>query len=85
MLYDPSVTMEDVHQWRVENFNLEKRPRKFNSWVATRAAEEYRADLLFFDGLRQREKAREGDSTRTDNEPVEYNAGLLVVDSNNKT
>ena len=30
-MYDPSVTMEDIKQWRVEYFNLEKRPRKFNS------------------------------------------------------
>ena len=83
-LYDPTVTMEDVKRWRVENFNLEKRPRKFNSWVANRAAEEYQADLFFFDDLRQREKVKEGDATRTVREPVEYNAGLLVVDTFSK-
>ena len=53
-LYDPTVTMEDVKEWRVENKNLEKRPRKFNAWVANRANEEYQADLFFFDDLRQR-------------------------------
>ena len=83
-LYDPSVSMEDIKKWRVENFNLEKRPRKFNSWVANRAAEEYQADLFFFDDLRQREKVKEGDATRTVREPVEYSAGLLVVDTFSK-
>ena len=84
MLYDPSVTMEDIRRWRVENFNLEKRPRKFNSWVANRAAEEYQADLFFVDDLRQREKVQEGNATRTVREPVEYSAGLLVVDTFSK-
>ena len=73
--------MEDIKKWRVENFNLEKRPRKFNSWVANRAAEEYQADLFFFDDLRHREKVKEGDATRTAREPVGYNAGMLVVDT----
>ncbi|MFM7985830.1 MAG: hypothetical protein ACKPKO_41595 [Candidatus Fonsibacter sp.] len=53
MLYDLSVTKEYVKKWRVENFNLEKCPRKFNSWVANRAAKEYQADLFFFDNLSQ--------------------------------
>ena len=66
--------------WRVENRNMEKRPRKFNSWVANRAAEEYQADLFFFDDLRQREKAPQGKAK----EPVDYVAGLLVVDTFNK-
>ena len=83
-LYDPTVTMEDVKTWRVENKNLEKRPRKFNSWVANRAKEEYQADLFFFDDLRQRVKVKKGDATRTVREPVEYNAGLLVVDTFSK-
>ena len=83
-MYDPSATMEDIKQWRVENFNLEKRPRKFNSWVPNRAAEEYQADLFFFDDLRQREKVQEGARTRTVREPVDYSAGLLVVDTFSK-
>jgi len=58
---DRSVTMEDVKKWRIENYNLEKRPRKFNSWVANRAFEEFQADLFFFDDLRQREKTPKGD------------------------
>ena len=70
-LHGPSVAMEDINKWRVENFNLEKRPRKFNSWVANRAAEEYQADLFFFDDLRRREKVKEGDATSTVKEPVE--------------
>jgi hypothetical protein len=80
-LYDPSVPMEDIKKWRVENFNLEKRRRKFNSWVANRAAEEYQADLFFFDDVRQRDNVKEGDAARTVREPVEYSAGLLVVDT----
>ena len=62
--------MEDIKQWRRENYNLEKRPRKFNSWVSNRPFEEFQADLFFFDDLKQRE-----------NEPAKYNAGLLVVDT----
>ena len=77
---DRSVTMEDVKKWRIENYNLEKRPRKFNSWVANRAFEEFQADLFFFDDLRQREKAPV-DKTK---EPVDYVAGLLVVDTFSK-
>ncbi len=38
-LYDPSVPMVDTNKLHVENFDLEKRPRKFNSWVAKRAIE----------------------------------------------
>ena len=53
---DRSVTMEDVKKWRIENYNLEKRPRKFNSWAANRPFEELQADLHFFDDLRQREQ-----------------------------
>ena len=50
--------MGNVKQWRVKNFNLEESPRKFNSRVANRPAEEYQADLFFFDDLRQREKVK---------------------------
>ncbi len=59
-LYDPKVTMEDVKRWHIENYNLEKRPRKFNSWVANRPFEEFQADLFFFDDLRQRAEAAKG-------------------------
>ena len=77
---DRSVTMEDVKKWRIENYNLEKRPRKFNSWVANRAFEEFQADLFFFDDLRQREKTPKGNVK----ESVDYVAGLLVVDTFSK-
>ena len=52
--------MADVRKWRSEDYNLEKRPRKFNSWVANRPFEEFQADLFFFDDVRQREKAPNG-------------------------
>ena len=65
--------MEDIQKWRKENYNMEKRPRKFNSWVANKAKEEYQADLFFFDDLKQR-----------DDEPAKYSAGLLVVDTFSK-
>ncbi|MFM7980436.1 MAG: hypothetical protein ACKPKO_14070, partial [Candidatus Fonsibacter sp.] len=58
---------------------LEKRPLKFNSWVANRPLEELQADL-FFDDLMQREKAPKGKIK----EPVDYVAGLLVVDTFSK-
>ena len=64
--------MDDIKKWRVENFNLGKRFRNINSWVANRAAEEYQADLFPVDDLRQREKVQERDATRTVREPVEY-------------
>ena len=69
--------MDDIKKWRIENYNLEKRPRKFNSWVANRPFEEFQADLFFFDDLRQREKVHTG----TAKEPVDDVAGLLVVDT----
>ena len=72
--------MEDIKTWRIENYNLEKRPRKFNSWVANRAKEEYQADLFFFDDLRQRAKVHASKLK----EPVDYVAGLLVVDTFSK-
>ena len=59
-LHDRSVKMEDIMKWRIENYNLEKRPRKLNSWVANRPKEEYQADLFFFDDLRQRAKVQTG-------------------------
>ncbi|MFM7984313.1 MAG: hypothetical protein ACKPKO_33815, partial [Candidatus Fonsibacter sp.] len=79
-LYDPEVTMEDVKRWRIANYNLEKRPWKFNSWVGNRPLEEFQADLFFFDDRRQQEKAPKGKVK----EPVDYVAGLLVVDNFSK-
>ena len=79
-LHDRSVKMEDIKKWRVENYNLEKRPRKFNSWVANRPKEEYQADLFFFDDPRQRAKVQTGKLK----EPVDYVAGLLLVDTFSK-
>ena len=72
-LHDRTIKIADVRKWRRENYNLEKRPRKFNSWVANKAYEEFQADLFFFDDLKQREE-----------EPAKYNAGLLVVDTFSK-
>ena len=72
-LHDRTIKIADVKKWRVENYNLEKRPRKFNSWVGNKAYEEFQADLFFFDDLKQR-----------DEEPAKYNAGLLVVDTFSK-
>ena len=72
--------MADVKKWRIENYNLENRPRKFNSWVPIRPFEELQADLFFFDDLRPREKA----PTSKAKEPVDYVAGLLVVDTFSK-
>ena len=57
-LYDRTIKMDDIKKWRIENYNLEKRPQKFNSWVANKPFEEFQADLFFFYDLRQREKVR---------------------------
>ncbi len=75
-LRDPRITLEQVREYRSENLNLEKRPTKFNSWVANHARDEYQADLLFFDDLRARD---EGGRER-----VEYYAGLILVDTFSK-
>ena len=72
-LHDRTIKMEDIQKWRKENYNMEKRPRKFNSWIPNKAKEEYQADLFFFDDLKQR-----------DDEPAKYSAGLLVVDTFSK-
>ena len=72
-LHERTIKIADVRKWRVENYNLEKRPRKFNSWVANKAYEEFQTDLFFFDDLKQR-----------DEESAKYNAGLLVVDTFSK-
>ena len=71
--HNRTIKMEDIQKWRKENYNMEKRPRKFNSWVANKAKEEYQADLFFFDDLKQK-----------DDEPAKYSAGLLVVDTFSK-
>ena len=55
-LYDRAVKMDDIKKWRIENYNLEKRPCKFNSWVSNRPFEEFQADIFVFDDLKQREK-----------------------------
>lgn len=75
-LRDPRITLDQVRTYRRENLNLEKRPSKYNSWVANNARDEYQADLLFFDDLRARD-----DGGR---ERVDYYAGLILVDSFSK-
>ena len=75
--HDRAIKIADVKKWHVENYNLEKRPRKINSWVADRPFEVFQADLIFFYDLRQREKAPKGKVKK----PVDYVAGLLVVDT----
>ena len=52
-LRDREIKMEDIQKWRRENYNLEKRPRKFNSWVTNKPKDEYQADHFFFDDLKQ--------------------------------
>ena len=71
-LRDPKITREQVKKHKGENLNLEKRPTKFNSWVANHAKDEYQADLLFFDDLRARDESGR--------ERVEYYAGLMLAD-----
>ena len=47
--------MDGIRTRRREHYNLEKRSRKFNSWVASMPFEEYQADLFFFEKVRQRQ------------------------------
>ena len=46
-LKDMSITMDDIKKYRRENFNQEKRPTKYNTWVGKEPKEEYQADLFF--------------------------------------
>ena len=46
-LKDMSITMDDVKKYRRENFNEEKRPTEYNTWVGKEPKEEYHADLFF--------------------------------------
>ena len=84
-LRDRGITLEDIKTWRRENMNMERRPRRFNSWVGNAAREEYQADLFFFEDLKEREEgAASSSSGRAKKKPEEFNAGLLVVDSFSK-
>lgn len=75
-LFDKSITLDDVRNWRLENANMERRPSKFNTWVGNRARDEYQVDLFFFEDLKPREQ---GEKLRE-----EFNAGLLMVDTFSK-
>ena len=57
-LHNRTIKIADVKKWRVENYNLEKRPRKFNSWVGNKAYEEFQADLFLFDDLSKETRNR---------------------------
>jgi hypothetical protein len=79
------ITMKDVQKWRLENRNEEKPSKKYNSWVGNYAKEEYQADLLFFDDLKDKietinEKGKKVMIKVSDN----FDAGLLVVDTFSK-
>ena len=79
------ITMKDVQRWRLGSRNEEKPPRQHNSWVGNYAKEEYQADLLFFDDLKEKievinEKGKKVKKKVSD----KFDAGLLVVDSFSK-
>lgn len=79
------ITMKDVKKWRLQHLNVEKRPTKPNSWVGNFAKEEYQADLLFFDDLKEKieminDKGKKVMVKVADN----FDAGLLVVDTFSK-
>jgi len=92
------ITMDDVRAWRRENVNVEKRPKKFNSWVGNRAKEEYQVDLFFFEDLKERAPGERSDGEEEDVElrprrkrsratvklKEEINGGLLAVDTFSK-
>lgn len=48
--------MDNIKKLRAGNFSLQKRPRKFNSWVANRPFEENQTNMRFSDDLGQLEK-----------------------------
>ena len=57
--------------------NLEKRPAKFNSRVASNAKDEYQAGLSFLDDLRDRDESKQ-------RAKVDYYEGLILVDTFSK-
>ena len=69
----------------MQHLNVEKRPTKPNSWVGNYAKEEYQADLLFFDDLKEKietvnDKGKKVMVKVADN----FDTGLLVVDTFSK-
>ena len=46
---DSSITKDDVNAWFQQYVEQKKKPRGFNSFVATDAFDEYQMDLVFFD------------------------------------
>jgi hypothetical protein len=73
-LINSQITMEDVKRWRTENENAEKKPTKYNSWVAGESREEFQIDLFFFDDLKPRDPKTKKKETQ------DINAALMVVD-----
>ena len=45
-LRDPKIKQEDIKRWKRANFNEEKRPTKYNTWVGKEPKEEYQVDLF---------------------------------------
>ena len=62
--YDPSITYEDVQNWKNKHTERKIPMRGQNSFIASKPAEEYQMDLMFF----------------TDLKDHEYAGGLLMVD-----
>jgi phage terminase large subunit-like protein len=45
---DPTITMDDVKQWRQSNVETKTKPRGFNTFVSSKPLAEFQIDLLFF-------------------------------------
>jgi predicted kinase len=79
------ITIKDVQRWRLGNRNEEKPPRQHNSWVGNYAKEEYQADLLFFDDLKEKIEVINKEGKKVKKKVSDkFDAGLLVVDSFSK-
>ena len=79
------IAMKNVKKWRLQHLNVEKRPTKPNSWVGNCAKEEYQADLLFFDDLKEKIEMTNGKGKKVMVKVADnFDAGLLVVDTFSK-
>ena len=59
-LHDRTIKIADVKRWRIAKYNLDKRPRKFKSWVANRPFDVFARikRIYMFDNVRERREVQ---------------------------
>ena len=81
---DPTITQKDVQRWRDQNLQRKTNVRGYNSFVASKAQEEYEMDLFEMPVRESVKKRREGEGVyrfeSDSGDAVVYRYGLLLVD-----